>query len=57
MIERGCEVFLANVVASIEHSILELAHIPVVSEYADVFPDEVPKLPLTGKVESTIDLV
>lgn len=57
MIERGCEVFLANVVASIEHSILELAHIPVVSEYADVFPDEVPKLPLTGTVESTIDLV
>lgn len=42
MIEYGCEAFLATVVASIENSMLELAHIPMVSGFVDMFPNEVP---------------
>jgi len=31
--------------------------IPVVEEYADVFPDEIPKLPPSRDVDFTIDLI
>lgn len=57
MIEWGCEVFLATVVASTEKSAPELAQIPMVSEFFDIFPDEVPGLPPTREVEFAIDLV
>lgn len=57
LIERGCEVFLVTVVATAEQSVTELAQIPRVSEFADVFLDEVPRLPTAKEVEFTIDLV
>lgn len=40
LIEWGCEVFLAIVVASAEQSAPKLAQIPMVSEFSDVFPNE-----------------
>ena len=48
--------FLATVVAA-EQSGTEIAQIPVVSEFADVFPDEVPGLPPHRELEFTIELV
>ncbi|RVW43163.1 ATPase 11, plasma membrane-type [Vitis vinifera] len=50
----GCQGFLAYVVNE-EHD-LKLEDIPIVKDYPDVFPDDLPGLPPEKKVEFTIDL-
>ena len=35
----------------------ELDNIPVVKEYLDVFPEEIPEFPLKREIEFTIELV
>ena len=57
LLSRGCEVWLASVVDTTERRRLELAEIPVVCEFADVFPDEVPGLPPDREIAFGIDLV
>ena len=57
LIDRGREVFLATVVATVEQTGPVLEQIPVVRNFADVFPDEVPRLPPSREVEFMIDLV
>ena len=57
MIDRGCEVFLATVVATVEQTGPVLEQIPMVKDFADVFSDEVPRLPPAREVEFAIDLV
>lgn len=57
MIEQGCEVFLAMVVALAKQLALVLAQIPVVNEFDDVFPNELPRQLLAREVEFAIDLV
>ena len=54
--DRGCHVFLASVVATAERSVPDLAHIPMVGEFPDVFPDEVPGLPPHRELEFAINL-
>lgn len=49
--------FLTTVVASVELSVPELAQIPVVGDFVDVFSNEVLKLPPSREVEFVIDLV
>lgn len=46
-----------TVVAMLEQEALELAQIPVVSEFDDVFLNEVPRLLPAREVEFAIDLV
>ena len=48
--------YLAMVVAA-EQPGPEIAQIPVVCEFVDVFPDEVPGLPPHRELEFTIELV
>ncbi|WJZ82022.1 hypothetical protein VitviT2T_001820 [Vitis vinifera] len=54
LLKKGCQGFLAYVVNE-EHD-LKLEDIPIVKDYPDVFPDDLPGLPPEKKVEFTIDL-
>lgn len=38
-------------VSTVDQSVLELAYIPLVCEFADIFPDDVAGLPPTKEVE------
>ena len=56
MLRKGCEAFLACAISS-EGSGTSLADIPVVCWFPDVFPEELPGLPPSRKMEFSIDLV
>ncbi|RVW78955.1 RNA-directed DNA polymerase-like [Vitis vinifera] len=51
---KGCQGFLAYVVN--EENDLNLEEIPIVRDYPDVFPEDLPSLPSERNVEFTIDL-
>jgi len=55
LLGRGCEGFLCNVV-KIEGAKSSLKDIPVVREFPDVFPEEIPGMLPVMKVEFCIDL-
>ncbi|RVW41427.1 Retrovirus-related Pol polyprotein from transposon 17.6 [Vitis vinifera] len=55
LFKKGCQGFLASVVSN--ESDLKLEDIPIVREYPDVFPEDLPGLPPEREVEFTIDLV
>ncbi|KAJ8760210.1 hypothetical protein K2173_011080 [Erythroxylum novogranatense] len=55
MMKNGCEAFLAYVIYSrVDRGKLE--DIPVVREFSDVFPEELPGLPPARKIEFPIEL-
>ena len=56
MLLKGCQGYLAYVVEIEKEGIL-VDEIPVVREFPDVFPDDIPGLPLEREVEFTIDLI
>ncbi|RVW13360.1 hypothetical protein CK203_095749 [Vitis vinifera] len=51
---KGCQGFLAYVVN--EENDLKLEDIPIVRDYLDVFPEDLPSLPPEREVEFTIDV-
>ena len=55
MITAGCSAYLASVVMA-ESEGSELRSIPIVSEYPDVFPEELPGMPPDREVEFCIEL-
>ncbi|RVW68203.1 Transposon Ty3-G Gag-Pol polyprotein [Vitis vinifera] len=55
LLKKGCQGFLASVMSN--ESDLKLENIPIVREYVDVFPEDLPGLPPEREVEFTIDLV
>ncbi|RVW68714.1 Retrovirus-related Pol polyprotein from transposon 17.6 [Vitis vinifera] len=55
LLKKGCQGFLASVVSN--ESDLKLEDIPIVREYPDVFPEDLPGLPPEREVKFTIDLV
>ncbi|WKA07645.1 hypothetical protein VitviT2T_025440 [Vitis vinifera] len=55
LLKKGCQGFLASVMSN--ESDLKLEDIPIVREYLDVFPEDLPGLPPEREVEFTIDLV
>ncbi|KAK1417744.1 hypothetical protein QVD17_26878 [Tagetes erecta] len=55
-LQRGCMAYLAYVMSS-EKDERCIEKVPVVTEFADVFPDELPRLPPHRQVEFRIDLV
>jgi hypothetical protein len=55
MMSAGCEGFLAYVVDKSQET-PEASDIPVVREFRDVFPDELPGLPPNREIEFAIDL-
>ncbi|GJU36895.1 putative reverse transcriptase domain-containing protein [Tanacetum coccineum] len=55
-IEKGCELFLAQVTEQ-ESKEKRLEDVPVVQDFPEVFPDELPGLPPPRQVEFRIDLI
>ncbi|GJU29340.1 putative reverse transcriptase domain-containing protein [Tanacetum coccineum] len=59
-IEKGCQVYLAQVMSKKEEDKSEekrLEDVPIVRNFPEVFPEELPGLPPTRQVEFQIDLV
>ncbi|KAH9722972.1 Endonuclease [Citrus sinensis] len=56
MLKKGCEGFLTYIVADHPDGAC-LEDIPIVREFIDVFPEELPGLPLEREIEFTIELV
>ncbi|GJV26423.1 putative reverse transcriptase domain-containing protein [Tanacetum coccineum] len=55
-IERGCNLFLAHMTEK-KPKEKQLEDVPVIRDFPDVFPDDLPGLPPQGQVEFQIDLV
>ncbi|GKD30995.1 putative reverse transcriptase domain-containing protein [Tanacetum coccineum] len=55
-ISRGCQVFIAQVMEK-KSDDKRLEDIPVVREFLEVFPEDLPSLPLVRQVEFQIDLI
>ncbi|KAD6794787.1 hypothetical protein E3N88_05683 [Mikania micrantha] len=56
LISHGCEGFLASI-KDVSKRAPHLEDIPIVRDYSDVFPEELPGLPPEREVEFTIDLI
>jgi len=57
-IQKGCKVYVVHLINNNEENKKsELENIPVINEYMDVFPDEIPGLPPKRDIDITIDLV
>ncbi|GKD87253.1 putative reverse transcriptase domain-containing protein [Tanacetum coccineum] len=58
-IEKGCRVFLIQVTKKEEVEIPEkrIEDVPVVRDFPEVFPEDLPRLPLTREVEFHIELI
>jgi len=58
LVRKGCKVFAVHLLDPNEKfEKTEIEKIPVINEYKDVFPDEIPALPPRRDIEFTIDLV
>ncbi|XP_076904506.1 uncharacterized protein LOC143559979 [Bidens hawaiensis] len=55
-LRQSCTVYLA-IVTTKNHDEKRIENIPVVHDYSDAFPDELPRLPPTRQVEFRIDLI
>jgi len=55
-VRKGCEAYLAYVLNT-KVSKLKIESVPVVCEYPDAFPEELPSLPQIREVEFGIDLI
>ena len=56
LLRQGCEAYLAHVVDT-KKEIPILDEIPIVREFPDIFPEELPGLPPDREVEFSIDLI
>ena len=56
-IQHGCAGYLAYVVDKQDRDQPSVSEVPVVREFADVFPEELPGVPPERQVEFRIDLV
>ena len=56
MVRKGCEAYLAYVIDTKKVE-LSLSDIPTVSDYPDVFSEQLPRLPPQREIEFAIDVV
>ena len=56
MVRKGCEAYLDYVI-DMKKAEPSLSNIPIVSDYPDVFPEELPGLPPQREIEFAIDVV
>ena len=56
MVRKGCEAYLAYVIDTVKAR-PSVSDIPTVSDFSDVFPEELSRLPLQREIESTINVV
>ncbi|KAI3754879.1 hypothetical protein L1987_54671 [Smallanthus sonchifolius] len=55
-LRRGCEAYLVYVIDECKE-VKELGDVPVVREYPEVFPEDLPGIPPDREIEFRIDLV
>ena len=59
-LSKGCHVFLASIIKTDEEDKLEkkrLEDVPIVRDFPEVFPEDLPGIPPTRQVEFRIDLM
>ena len=56
LLSKGCQAFLAHVVDT-SMGVVGLEDIPVVREFPDVFPEELPGLPPAREIDFSIELL
>ncbi|XP_031249520.1 uncharacterized protein LOC116107387 [Pistacia vera] len=56
MIRKGCTGYIANVVNKEKFPDFSVRDVPIVREFEDVFPEDLPRLPSESEVEFRIDL-
>ena len=56
IMRKGCETFLALILDS-KRGQVDVENIPVVREFSDVFPEELPDIPLEREVDLAIEIV
>ena len=56
MVRKGCEAYLAYVIDTVKAR-PSIFDIPTVSDFSDVFPEELPRLPPQREIEVAIDVV
>ncbi|KAL6191707.1 hypothetical protein ACLB2K_038097 [Fragaria x ananassa] len=56
LLNKGCQAFLAHVVDT-SIRVLEVGDIPVVREFPDIFPEDLPGLPPVREIDFSIELV
>ena len=56
MVRKGCEAYLAYVIDTVKAR-PSVSNIPTVSDFSDVFPEELPGLPPYREIEFAIDVV
>lgn len=57
LLRKGCQGFFACVVVEHQKNELKIDHIPVVREFPDVFPNDLPGFSLDREIEFSIDLI
>ncbi|KAK6115653.1 hypothetical protein DH2020_007922 [Rehmannia glutinosa] len=57
LLNAGCEGYLVNIMSMNEQHQPVLDEVPIVREYPDVFPDDLPELPPDREIEFVIDLL
>jgi hypothetical protein len=53
---KGCSAWLAHVI-ELEKGSMDLTSIPIVREFRDVFPKELPRLPPVREIEVSIETI
>ena len=56
MIHGGCEAYLAHVVDKMSENQVQLLDVPIVRDFKDVYPEDLPKLPLDHESVFEIEL-
>ena len=56
LIHKGCEAYLAHVIDKSSFEV-NLDNVPVVCEFPDVFPEDLPSLPLDRELKFEIELL
>ena len=56
MVRKGCEAYLAYVIDTVQAR-PSVSDIPIISDFPDVFPEELPGLPPQREIEVSIDVV
>ena len=54
---KGCKVFVVHVTNNEHNEDLKLADIPIIRDFADVFPEEIPGFPPKRELDFSIEIV
>ena len=57
LLANGCHGFLANMVDKEQESELTPENVPIIREYVDIFPQDLPGLPPTREISFEIELL